>query len=176
MPAARFLAQSCARDLCQSMELIPELSASAGFQLIPNLRHFKAREPQAPKPKGSREGCSRLLGEELEAGAAWSPPAISTPQPKWIQTSSKGCSSQAQAPSSQARQKQHKHLLSPAHPSCFQASWLQTFPTAPCWPLQSGEPQVLTPELAEGHREGVDGPSEAGMSPRALKKSQNKLK
>lgn len=136
MPAGEFLAQSYARDLCQSMGLIPELSAPA---LIPTLCHFKARESQVPNPRGSREGGDGLLGEAMEAGAAWSSPATSTPQPKQIQTPSKGfphtsatwmeltaffqlshssCSSQAQGPSTQARQKQHKHLLSPAHPSC----------------------------------------------------------
>lgn len=87
MPAGEFLAQSYARDLCQSMGLIPELSAPA---LIPTLCHFKAREPQVPNPRGSREGGDGLLGEAMEAGAAWSSPATSTPQPKQIQTPSKG--------------------------------------------------------------------------------------
>lgn len=92
MPAGGFLAQSYVRDLCQSKGLSPELSVPAQFHQIPTLCHFQAREPQVPKPKRSREEGSGLLGEKLEAGAAWSPPAISISQPKWICAPSKGCS------------------------------------------------------------------------------------
>lgn len=140
MPAGGFLAQSYARDLCQSMGLIPELSAPTWFPLDPHFVSFQGRRTSSAKTQGGQRGrcwapCRGAGGRSflvptsnIHTSAQTDPNTLKRMLPHlccmdgtntgFFQLPHSSCSSQAQGPSPQARQKQHKHLLSPAHPSC----------------------------------------------------------
>lgn len=88
VPADGCLAQSCARDLCQSMGLIPELSAPTGFPRSPFCVISRPENLKHQNPRGAER---EVLGL-LERSWRQELPAISTPQPKQTQTPPKGCS------------------------------------------------------------------------------------
>lgn len=139
MPAGGFLAQSYARDLCQSMGLIPELCPNM-VPLDPHCVSFQGWRTSSAKTQGEQRGrcwapwrgaggrSCLVPTSNIHTSAQTDPNTLKRMLPSlccmdgtntaFFQFSHSSCSSRAQGPSPQARQKQHKHLLSPARPSC----------------------------------------------------------